>query len=166
MSEGIKLLIVDDEARFLETLSKRLSRRDFVVTPVNNGPDAIRIAREQSFDLALLDLKMPGMSGEEVLEALKAEHPDIEVIILTGHGSIDSAVKLTQAGSYSYLQKPCETEELLGVLKNAYQRRVQSRFRIDEDKMSALLESATRESPLAILRKLRELEDAGGEKPS
>jgi two-component system NtrC family response regulator len=166
MTRKIKLLIVDDEERFLRTLAQRLTLRDFEVTPVNNGSQAVEIAQLQAFDLAIVDLKMPGIGGEKVLELLKKEDPHIEVVILTGHGTIDSAVECTKLGSYHYLQKPCETEELLGVLKNAYQRRVQSRLRIDEDRMSVLLESASRESPLTILRKLRELEDAGGEKPS
>ena len=159
MTRKIKLLIVDDEERFLRTLAQRLTLRDFDVTPVGNGAQAVEIAREQAFDLAIVDLKMPGIGGEKVLELLKQQDPHIEVIILTGHGTIDSAVECTKLGSYHYLQKPCETEELLEVLKNAYWRRVQSKLRVDEDKLSALLDSATHESPLAILRKLRNLDD-------
>lgn len=159
MAEKIKLLIVDDEVRFLETLSKRLSIRDFDVTPVSNGAEAIKLAREKYFDLALLDLKMPGMTGEQVLEVLKVENPDIEVVILTGHGSIDSAVQCTQAGSYSYLQKPCETDELLSVLRDAYSKRVQRRLELDTAKMEEMLSAAVNESPLAVLRRLKELDD-------
>lgn len=159
MAGKIKLLIVDDEERFLETLSKRLSIRDFDVTPVSNGAEAIKLAREKRFDLALLDLKMPGMTGEQVLEVLKVENPDIEVVILTGHGSIDSAVQCTQAGSYSYLQKPCETDELLSVLRDAYSKRVQRRLELDTVKMEEMLSAAVNESPLAVLRRLKELDD-------
>lgn len=159
MAEKIKLLIVDDEVRFLETLSKRLSIRDFDVTPVSSGVEAIKLAREKYFDLALLDLKMPGMTGEQVLEVIKAENPDIEVVILTGHGSIDSAVQCTQAGSYSYLQKPCETDELLSVLRDAYSKRVQRRLELDTAKMEEMLSAAVNESPLAVLRRLKELDD-------
>ncbi|MBI5489060.1 MAG: response regulator [Deltaproteobacteria bacterium] len=161
MTRKIKLLIVDDEERFLRTLAQRLTLRDFDVTPVGNGAQAVEIAREQAFDLAIVDLKMPGIGGEKVLELLKKQDPHIEVVILTGHGTIDSAVECTKLGSYHYLQKPCETEELLDVLKNAYWRRVQSKLRVDEDKLSALLDSATHESPLSILRKLRTLEESG-----
>jgi DNA-binding NtrC family response regulator len=158
MTQQIRLLIVDDEVRFLTTLSQRLSMRDFDVTPVTNGVEAIETARQKAFDLALVDLKMPGMTGEQVLETLKTEHPDIEVVILTGHGSIDSAVSCTQAGSHSYLQKPCETEELLTVLKQAYAKRVQRRLQINEAKLEEMLSSAVAESPLAILRKLKEID--------
>ena len=162
MSDKIKLLVVDDEERFLKTLTQRLTLRDFDVTPVNNGKDAIETARQQAFHLALVDLKMPGMSGEEVLEALKQNDPHIEVVILTGHGSIDSAVYCTKMGCHSYLQKPCETDELMRVLKDAYQSRIQKKLQLDEDKMEKLLDQATGESPLAILRKLRKLDKPKG----
>jgi DNA-binding NtrC family response regulator len=158
MADKIKLLVVDDEVRFLNTLTQRLSLRDFDVTPATSGQEAIDIAREREFDLALVDLKMPGIPGEQVLEVLKQEHPFIEVIILTGHGSVDSAVHCTQAGSYSYLQKPCETEQLLEVLKEAYQRRVERLFQNDQQKLEELQRIATGQSPLAILKRLKELE--------
>jgi len=159
MSESkIKLLVVDDEVRFLTTLSQRLSLRDFAVTPVTSGQDALDQAAQQEFDLALVDLKMPGMSGEEVLQRLKEDHPLIEVVILTGHGSIDSAVACTQAGSYSYLQKPCETGELLEVLKQAYTRRMVRLLAHDQEKMAEIQRIAIGESPLAILKRLKALE--------
>lgn len=164
MARKIRLLIVDDEERFLKTLTQRLGLRDFEVTPVSDGLQAIEAAEQQRFDLALVDLKMPKMGGEKVLELLKKKDPHIEVVILTGHGSIDSAVECTRLGSYRYLQKPCETEELMNVLKDAYQKRVQSKLSVDEDRLNKLLGSATGESPLGILRKLRELEEQGGAK--
>jgi DNA-binding NtrC family response regulator len=164
MTERIRLLVVDDETRFLNALSQRLTLRDFDVTPFSNGRDAIEAARQQQFDLALVDLKMPGMNGEQVLDALKAEHPDMEVIILTGHGSVDSAVTCTRAGSYGYLQKPCETEELLRVLKDAYLQRVRRKLALTEERVQSMLAGAVGESPLSILRRLRELERGGQQK--
>lgn len=159
MSETkIKLLVVDDEVRFLNTLTQRLSLRDFDVTPVTSGQEAVERAGEEEFDLALVDLKMPGMTGEVVLERLKERHPFIEVVILTGHGSIDSAVHCTQAGSYSYLQKPCETDELLEVLKEAYRKRMERLLEHDQEKMRELQRIATGESPLAILKRLKDLD--------
>jgi DNA-binding NtrC family response regulator len=158
MPDQIKLLIVDDEVRFLQTLKQRLSLRDFDVTAVSDGQAALEIAATQEFDIALVDLKMPGISGEEVLHQLKSQPPLVEVVILTGHGSIDSAVQCTQAGAYSYLQKPCETDELMSVLKDAYQRRVQRRLQVSQQKLEELMQMATGESPLAILRRLRELD--------
>lgn len=158
MTSKIKILVVDDEKRFLDTLTKRLSMRDFDVTPASNGTEALQAAENMAFDLALVDLKMPGMSGEDVLQELKKKYPLIEVVILTGHGSIDSAVECTKLGSYTYLQKPCETEELLQVLKNAYHKRIQQKLALSEEKVDQLLNAATNESPLGILRRLRELE--------
>jgi len=166
MAGKIKLLIVDDEERFLMTLAERLSLRDFDVTPVNNGNDAIRAARDQMFDLAIVDLKMPGISGEDVLDLLKRNDPHIEVIILTGHGSIDSAVDCTKHGSFSYLQKPCDTDELLSVLKDAYQKRVQRKLKLSADKIDSMLNAAVGESPLGILRRLRDLEGKNGTETS
>ena len=161
MGNKIKLLVVDDEVRFLKTLTQRLTMRDFDVTPVTSGQAALDAARTMEFDLALVDLKMPGITGEEVLEVLKKEHPFIEVIILTGHGSIDSAVHCTQVGSHGYLQKPCETEELLEVLKDAYEKRIQRKMELSKQKMEKLAKIAMGESALGILRKLKDLEDGG-----
>ncbi len=161
MKNKIKLLVVDDEVRFLKTLTQRLTMRDFDVTPVTSGKAALEAARTMGFDLALVDLKMPGITGEEVLEVLKDEHPYIEVIILTGHGSIDSAVRCTEVGSHSYLQKPCETEELLEVLKDAYEKRIRRKMTLSKEKMEKLAEITMGESALSILRNLKELEDGG-----
>lgn len=156
--DKINLLIVDDEEPFLESMRKRLEIRGFRVTCVDRGEKAIEAARRQAIDIALVDLKMPGISGEETLEALKKEHEWMEVVILTGHGSIDSAVECTRSGAYGYLQKPCELECLLEVLKDAYRKRIMNRMQIQEAQMDALLQKAPGDSPLAILRRLKEME--------
>ncbi|MBI5527977.1 MAG: response regulator [Deltaproteobacteria bacterium] len=158
MGDNIRIMIVDDEERFLNTLAQRLRLRDFDVAAFSNGQEAVEAARSREFDLAIVDLKMPGMTGEQVLEIIKNERPLTEVIILTGHGSIPSAVHCTQVGSYNYLQKPCETDELLEVLKNAYQRRVQKKLKIDQEKMEKMLDTSLGESPLGILRRLRDID--------
>ncbi|MBW2262744.1 MAG: response regulator [Deltaproteobacteria bacterium] len=160
--DKIRLLIVDDEVRFLETLSQRLVMRDFDVSPVSSGDEAVKLAREKEFDIALVDLKMPGMSGEEVLRTLKKEHPLVEVVILTGHGSIDSAVQCVKEGSYQYLQKPCETDELMEVLKEAFKVRVKRKLEIDGEKLEQLMGTVYGESALSILRKLKDLDRKGG----
>ena len=158
MPDKIKLLVVDDEKQFLETISKRLSMRDFDVTPVSSGEEAIEAARKQEFEIALVDLKMPGMGGEEVLEILKREHRFMEVVILTGYGSIDSAIKCTKAGVYGYLEKPCELETLLSVLREAYQRRVQNKLKFKDEKLKEIVSEVAPGSPLEILRKLKEID--------
>jgi len=156
--DKISLLIVDDEEAFLESMKKRLEVRGFDVKCVNRGDKAIEAARRHPVDIALVDLKMPGLSGEQTIEALKKEHEWMEVVILTGHGSIDSAVECTRSGAYSYLQKPCEIEHFLEVLKDAYRKRIMNKMQIQEAQMNALLQKAPGDSPLAILRRLKEME--------
>ncbi|OGP58478.1 MAG: histidine kinase [Deltaproteobacteria bacterium RBG_13_61_14] len=157
----INLLIVDDEEQFLESISKRLEVRDFNVVAVTRGEKALEAARRCPIDIAIVDLKMPGMDGETTLAALKQEHQWMEVVILTGHGSIDSAVECTKSGAYSYLQKPCELERLLEVLSEAYKKRVMNKLKIQQERMDEILKMAGVSSPLGILRRLRELEAAG-----
>ena len=159
--EKINLLIVDDEEQFLESTRKRLELRDFNVIAVNRGEKAVEAARQQPIDVALVDLKMPGMNGEQTLQALKKEHAWMEVVILTGHGSIESAVDCTRLGAYSYLQKPCELDRLLEVLTAAYKKKVMGKMKIQEKKMDEILKTSLAASPLAILRKLREMDQGG-----
>ena len=157
-TDKINLLIVDDEEPFLESMKKRLEVRGFDVVCVERGDKAIKAARWFPIDIALVDLKMPGMSGEETLKVLKQENEWMEVVILTGHGSIDSAVECTRSGAHSYLQKPCELDHLLEVLKDAYKKRIMNKMQIQEGQMNALLQKAPGDSPLAILRRLKEME--------
>ncbi|UCD18260.1 MAG: response regulator [Candidatus Zixiibacteriota bacterium] len=159
MPDKIKLLIVDDEIKFLNSIAQRLEMRDFDVTKASNGRMAIDAARAGKFDLALLDLKMPGMDGTEVLGILKNEHKYLEVIILTGHGSVDSAVECTKLGAFSYLPKPYELEKLLETLKHAYEARLTKKFKQDEERMDKIMKLATGSSALSILRELRKLDD-------
>jgi DNA-binding NtrC family response regulator len=157
--QKINLLIVDDEEQFLKSMTKRLEVRDFRVIAVDRGDKAIQAAKQHPIDVALVDLKMPGMNGEETLRALKEQHPWMEVVILTGHGSIDSAVECTRIGAHSYLQKPCEFDRLLSVLADAYKKKVMNKMSLKEERMNELLEMTQYSSPLAILRRIRELDD-------
>jgi two-component system NtrC family response regulator len=159
MANKIKLLIVDDEVKFLDSIAQRLVLRDFDVTKATNGQEAIEATRHEKYDLALLDLKMPGIDGRQVLEILKKEHKFLEVIILTGHGSVDSAVECTKLGAFDYLPKPYELENLLEVLKKAYQARLQKKFERDESRMQKIQQLATGSSALGILREMRKLDD-------
>jgi len=157
-TKKINLLIVDDEEQFLNAMTRRLQVRGFHVIAVDRGEKALEAAQTQPVDIALVDLKMPGIDGEKTLKALKAKHPWMEVIILTGHGSIDSAVECIKTGAYAYLQKPCEFEHLLDMLIAAYKRKVINKTQMDEKKMEEFLRPALSESPTAILQKIRELD--------
>jgi DNA-binding NtrC family response regulator len=155
----INLLIVDDEEQFLNSMAKWLEVRDFHVIAVDRGDKAIEAARNHPIDVAVVDLKMPGMNGEQTLDALKKEHPCMEVVILTGHGSIDSAVECTRKGAWSYLQKPCELDQLLSVLADAYKKNVMNKMQIQENRMNELLKMSQYESPRAILDRIRQLDE-------
>jgi DNA-binding NtrC family response regulator len=163
MCESIRLLIVDDEEEFLAALRERLEMRDFLVTTARDGASALACCVDDKFDLALVDLRMPGMDGKELLTRLKAEHEFLEVIILTGHGSLASAVDCAKLGAFSYLPKPYEVEDLLAVLRDAYAQRLRRKLAASEARerarLDVLLEAALHESPLGILRRMRELDD-------
>ncbi|MCP4606330.1 MAG: response regulator [Proteobacteria bacterium] len=158
----IKILIVDDEKRFLDTLSKRLVMRGFDVTAISNGTDAIETAKNGEFELALVDLKMPGMNGERVLELLKQNDPFIEVVILTGHGSLESSVACGKLGSHGYLQKPCETFELLHILKEAYKERIRKKNKLSEDGIKNLTKVSDENDQLRIIKLLKKADEDEG----
>ena len=116
----INLLLVDDETEFVVTLSERLALRNFDSTCVFNGDEAIeRIATRQP-DVMILDLKMPGTDGMEVLRRVRKSHPDIQVIILTGHGSEKDEADARRLGAFAYLNKPVEIETLTKYINRAY----------------------------------------------
>jgi two-component system NtrC family response regulator len=157
--DRIKLLIVDDEVEFLAALGERLEMRDFDVRPATSGQQALDFCRLEKFDLALVDLKMPGMDGKDLLARLKAEHNFLQVIILTGHGSLGSAMDCAKLGAFSYLPKPYQLDELLKVLQAAFTERLQRKFEADQARTDELLRLAQGESPLAILRRMRQMDD-------
>jgi DNA-binding NtrC family response regulator len=159
MPEKVKLLIVDDETQFVDSIARRLEMRGFDVTKAYGGQQAVDAARRGRFDLALLDLKMPGLDGKQVLEILKREHKHLEIIILTGHGSLESAVECTKLGAFGYLPKPYELDKLLETLREAYEARMARKFQADQKKMEEIQRLATGSSPLGILRALREIDD-------
>jgi DNA-binding NtrC family response regulator len=156
MADKIKLLIVDDEIKFLNSIAKRLEMRGFEVTKASRGEEALDAARGGGFDLALVDLKMPGMDGTEVLRVLKEEHKYIEVIMLTGHGSINSAVECTKLGAFSYLSKPYELEGLLDVLREAYEARLNKKFAADGQRLAQIRRVSDKYSPESLLKETRE----------
>ena len=158
MSEIIRLLFVDDEREFLDVLAERLEARGFDVRRVSDGKEALAVAETEQFDLALVDLQMPGVSGQQVLEVLRLRHEFIEIIILTGHATIDSAVACTKLGAFDYLTKPFDFENLLAVLKGAFEQRLRRKFAHDQRRQEELTRLATGGSPLDILHRMREMD--------
>jgi DNA-binding response OmpR family regulator len=118
-SKSTKLLLIDDEEGYVTILAKRLSKRNFIVKTALSGVEAIRILRNESFDLAVLDLKMEDIDGIEVLKVFKEMAPEMPVIILTGHGSETAAREGMEFGAFDYLVKPCDLSELVERIKEA-----------------------------------------------
>jgi DNA-binding response OmpR family regulator len=118
-SKSTKLLLIDDEEGYVTILAKRLSKRNFIVKTALSGVEAIRILRNESFDLAVLDLKMEDMDGIEVLKVFKEMAPEMPVIILTGHGSETAAREGMEFGAFDYLVKPCDLSELVERIREA-----------------------------------------------
>ena len=118
----IRLLLVDDEVGYVNVLSNRLSKRNFEVSKATSGTEALRILRRKTFDVAVLDLKMEDMDGIEVLKIFKKMVPEMEIIMLTGHGSAEAAQEGLDQGAFDYLTKPCELDELIKKVKKAYRQ--------------------------------------------
>jgi DNA-binding response OmpR family regulator len=117
-----KVLLVDDEIEFVDALSERLSTRNFTTSVAYSGEEALENISKIQPDVMILDLKMPGIDGIEVLRKVKAEHPETEVIILTGHGSdIEKRIAL-ELGAFAYLEKPVDINVLSETMKKAYSK--------------------------------------------
>lgn len=123
MDEKIRILLVDDEERLRDTCSRLLTGRGYDVTTAENGQVALEILANVSLDLILLDLKMPVMGGEEALEIIAKKHSDIPVIIITGHGTIDTAIECMRKGAYDFITKPFDIEQLLLTIERAVEKR-------------------------------------------
>jgi DNA-binding NtrC family response regulator len=122
--EEIRVLIADDEEDFRTTLARRLRKRRLEVMDVEDGYKAVEIVRQKPIDVAILDVKMPGMDGLETLKQIKQINPLIEVIMLTGHASVESGIEGMRLGAFDYLMKPCDINELLLKIEDAYQRKL------------------------------------------
>lgn len=124
---SFKTLVVDDEIDFLETLIKRLRKRDLDVTGAESGEDALKLLKEQDFDVVLLDVKLPrGMDGIETLREIKKIRPLIEVVLLTGHASIETSIEGKKLGAFDYILKPVMLDDLLTKISAAYNKKEKS----------------------------------------
>lgn len=133
----IKVLLVDDEPDFMEPLTNRLTLRKLQVFNATNGADALKLLDVQPVDVVVLDVKMPGMSGLDVIRHIKKTHPLVEVIMLTGHANLEVSIEGMEAGAFDYLLKPAVIDELVYKIQDAYQKKT-----LQEKKISALKESA------------------------
>lgn len=155
----IKILLVDDEEKFLQAVAERLSIKGFDVKTAAGGDHAIHAAQKGGYDVAVVDLQMPGTDGTQVLKVLKQNHQFIEIIMLTGHATVDSAVECTRLGAFKYLEKPYDFQKLVEALKDAYQSRMQKKFESNRQRMQAIQRLSTHQSPLGLLRAMAQLDD-------
>jgi len=136
-----RVLMVDDEKEFIETLSERLTLRDYDVTTAFSGEEAIEKVKSYLFDVIILDVLMLGMSGIETLREIKKIKPLVEVIMLTGHATIETAIEGMKLGAFDFLLKPCETEALVAKLDKAYSKKIEHDERIRAAKVEEIVSS-------------------------
>ncbi|GAB6182464.1 response regulator [Thermodesulfovibrio hydrogeniphilus] len=117
------VLLVDDEEQFLKVVSQRLGMRGLKLETATSGDEAIKKTDQRDFDAIILDLVMPGKSGIEVLKEIRSKHPDLQIIILTGHGSVEAGVEAIKEGAMDFLQKPVDIEKLLEKISEAKNKR-------------------------------------------
>ena len=142
-----RLLLIDDEEPLVEALSERLSMRDYDVTTSLTGEDAIEKIENYNFDVVILDVRLPGVKGTEVLREIKKLKPLTEVIMLTGYGTVEMAIEGMKLGAFDFLIKPCETEDLTVKIDKAHDRKAEQ-----EDRIRAAKISDFTSSPRSVLK--------------
>lgn len=145
--EEMKMMLVDDEERFLSTTKKLLSKKGYNVFTAISGAEALEKLRTQNIHVVILDVKMPGMDGIETLKAIKRRFPMVEVIMLTGHGTVESAVEGLKSGATDYLTKPTDVNDLIAKAEEAFEKRQRL-----EEKIRVAQTRAYMKSPREILR--------------
>lgn len=136
-----RVLLVDDEEMFVEMLGERLEARGLEVTKSFDGEQALEQIRKRDFDVVILDVLMPGKDGVDTLREIKQLKPLTEVIMLTGHATVDTAIQGMKLGAYDYLLKPTETKDLLEKIEGAYKRKSEQEERIRQAEIEKITRS-------------------------
>ena len=135
----VKVLIVDDEKDFVEMFSLRLKEQGEKVSTAHSGKEALKLLETVVIDVVILDIRMPGMDGIDTLKQIKKLHPIVEVILLTGHGSTETAVEGMKLGAFDYLMKPADFEDIKIKIDNARKRKDEQEERIRQAELRLLL---------------------------
>lgn len=152
----IHVLLVDDEQDLVDLLAQRLRKREMDVVTTNSGSEALAVADRRRFDVAVVDLKMPGMDGVEVMQKLKVLQPFIETVMFTGHGTTESALEAGKLDAYRYVMKPCPFDELVEIIRDAHRhKRAELRRRFQEEMRTVMSQSSTASDILAAGERLR-----------
>jgi len=141
------MMLVDDEERFLETTKKLLTRKGYDALTATSGSEALEKLMTENVHVVILDVKMPGMDGVDTLKAIKSRYPLVEVIMLTGHATVESAVDGLKSGATDYLMKPADLDELVKKAEEAFEKRQRL-----EEKIRVAQARSVRRSPREILR--------------
>ncbi len=136
-----KVLLVDDEQQFVEILAQRLETRGFQVSSAFDGDQAISFMGEHEVDVVILDVQMPGRNGIETLQEIKRMAPITEVIMLTGHATVETAIQGMKLGAYDYLMKPTDTAELVDKINKAHKRKKDQEDRIRQAEVERLIKT-------------------------
>ena len=139
--EKPKMMLVDDEERFLSTTRKLLERKAFEVLTASSGAQALEMLRTNPVHVVILDVKMPGMDGVATLREIKRQFPMVEVIMLTGHATVESAIEGLKSGAVDYLMKPADLEDIIDKATDAFNRRVDIEEKIRVARMRGLMKS-------------------------
>ena len=133
------VLLVDDEAPFVDAMTRRLNKRDLSIIPAFSGEEALeRLKEHGNIEVVILDVKMPGMDGIETLQEIRKRHPLVEVIMLTGHATVESAIDGMKWGAFDYLMKPCDIEHLISKVSEAAAKKRQHENKIIEARMKEI----------------------------
>ncbi len=140
--ENLRVLLVDDEKEFVESLSERLELRNLKTDVAYDGEQALKAVKKDKPDIMVLDLRMPGINGIEVLRKMKKKHPKVPVVILTGHGTDKDEKEAMRLGASAYLQKPVDVDQLAGTLHRVWNRLKKSKDKLDTMLMAAAFAQA------------------------
>jgi DNA-binding NtrC family response regulator len=140
MTDAIKpnVLLVDDEKKFLDVLSQRLGTRGVDAETATSGEDALVKMKNRSFDVIILDVMMPGMGGIETLKRIRKENPEVQIIMLTGQGTIDKAVEAMKEGAIDFLEKPADINTLMDKISKARDRKILLVMKNIEEKVKGI----------------------------
>jgi DNA-binding NtrC family response regulator len=136
---GPRVLLVDDEEQFLDVLSQRLGTRGIDAETSTSGEEALVKIKNRNFDAIVLDVMMPGMGGIETLKRIRKEYPELQIIMLTGRGSVDKAVEAMKEGAIDFLEKPADINKLMDKISEAKEKRVLLVTKNIEEKVKGIL---------------------------
>lgn len=136
-----RILLVDDEDVFVRNMERLLTTRGYRVATAATGEAALDLLSERVFDVVVLDLRMPGQGGLATLHAIKHGYPTVQVLILTGHGALDTALEAMRGGAYDYLTKPCEIDDLTAKIEGAWEQKSERERLEMQDRIQKLIES-------------------------